>query len=111
MPGKAAFTVWRTTFEIDAKYQPIKAIGKGAYGVVCSAKNSETGEKVGGGRGAGGWARWWERAGHCWRAGRCGRLVHAGSVQVWTALCAELDTAARRRRCVRRWPPGCAHTS
>ena len=28
------------------KYVPIKPIGKGAYGVVCSAKDSETGEKV-----------------------------------------------------------------
>lgn len=46
MPGKSCYQVWRTNFEIDAKYQPIKAIGKGAYGVVCSAKNTETGEKV-----------------------------------------------------------------
>lgn len=43
MPGKALYQVWRTNFEIDTKYQPIKAIGKGAYGVVCSAKNAETG--------------------------------------------------------------------
>lgn len=46
MPGKSCYQVWRTNFEIDEKYQPIKAIGKGAYGVVCSAKNAETGEKV-----------------------------------------------------------------
>ena len=46
MPGKACYQVWRTNFEIDQKYVPIKAIGKGAYGVVCSAKNAETGEKV-----------------------------------------------------------------
>lgn len=46
MPGKACYQVWRTNFEIDQKYGPIKAIGKGAYGVVCSAKNAETGEKV-----------------------------------------------------------------
>ena len=53
MPGKACYQVWRTNFEIDTKYQPIKAIGKGAYGVVCSAKNAETGEKVrAGGRGS-----------------------------------------------------------
>ena len=38
--------MWRTTFEVDQKYAPIKAVGKGAYGVVCSAKNAETGEKV-----------------------------------------------------------------
>ena len=43
VPGKAMYQVWRTNFEIDTKYQPIKAIGKGAYGVVCSAKNDETG--------------------------------------------------------------------
>lgn len=46
IPGKACYTVWSSTFEIDDKYQPIKAIGKGAYGVVCSAKNLVTGEKV-----------------------------------------------------------------
>jgi mitogen-activated protein kinase 1/3 len=29
--------VWRSTFEIFDTYAPIKAIGKGAYGVVVSA--------------------------------------------------------------------------
>ena len=38
--------IWRSLFEIDMKYVPIKPIGKGAYGVVYSAKDSETGEKV-----------------------------------------------------------------
>jgi serine/threonine protein kinase len=38
--------MWRNTFEIDTKYIPIKPIGKGAYGIVCSAKNAETNEKV-----------------------------------------------------------------
>eukprot|EP00850_Spirogloea_muscicola_P024958 SM001846S03856 [mRNA] locus=s1846:360:1941:- [translate_table: standard] len=38
--------LWRTLFEVDVKYTPIKPIGKGAYGVVCSARNAETGEKV-----------------------------------------------------------------
>ena len=38
--------IWRSLFEIDKKYTPIKPIGKGAYGVVCSAKDTETGEKV-----------------------------------------------------------------
>lgn len=28
-PGKACYQVWRTNFEIDEKYVPIKAIGKG----------------------------------------------------------------------------------
>jgi mitogen-activated protein kinase 1/3 len=46
VPGKACYQVWRTNFEIDEKYQPIKAVGKGAYGVVCSAKDAATGEKV-----------------------------------------------------------------
>lgn len=35
IPGKACWVLWRTNFEIDLHYQPIKAIGKGAYGVVC----------------------------------------------------------------------------
>lgn len=46
IPGKTAYVIWRTNFEIDEKYVPIKAIGKGAYGVVCSADNKATGEKV-----------------------------------------------------------------
>eukprot|EP00959_Pyramimonas_sp_CCMP1952_P282921 5914068-Pyramimonas_sp.AAC.1 len=35
----------KNLFEIDLKYVPIKAIGKGAYGVVCSARNTDSGEK------------------------------------------------------------------
>lgn len=35
-----------TKFKIDAKYEPIKALGHGAFGVVCSALNKETGQKV-----------------------------------------------------------------
>jgi len=46
VPGKAIWTIGATTFEIDDKYTPIKTIGKGAYGVVCSAKTAATGEKV-----------------------------------------------------------------
>lgn len=45
-PGKHHYMLWRTVFEIDTKYVPIKPIGKGAYGVVCSAKNNETGDRV-----------------------------------------------------------------
>ena len=41
VPGKACYQVWRTNFEIDERYQPIKAVGKGAYGVVCSAKDQQ----------------------------------------------------------------------
>lgn len=40
------FEVYGTKFKIDKKYAPIKALGKGAYGVVCAAKNKETGAKV-----------------------------------------------------------------
>lgn len=32
------FEIMGTTFKVDKKYQPIKALGKGAYGVVCAAK-------------------------------------------------------------------------
>lgn len=45
-PGKHHYMLWRSVFEIDTKYVPIKPIGKGAYGVVCSAKNNETGDRV-----------------------------------------------------------------
>ena len=40
------FIVCGQLFEVDAKYKPIKPIGKGAYGVVCSASNSVTGERL-----------------------------------------------------------------
>lgn len=40
-PGKHHYMVWRSLFEIDTRYVPIKAIGKGAYGVVCSARDLE----------------------------------------------------------------------
>lgn len=32
-----SFMVHQTKFEIDKKYQPLKPLGRGAYGVVCSA--------------------------------------------------------------------------
>ncbi|KDO71018.1 hypothetical protein CISIN_1g017909mg [Citrus sinensis] len=44
--GKHYYTMWQTLFEIDTKYVPIKPIGRGAYGVVCSSINRETNEKV-----------------------------------------------------------------
>nr|GMD63425.1 mitogen-activated protein kinase 7 [Ipomoea batatas] len=44
--GKHYFRMWETIFEVDTKYVPMKAIGRGAYGVVCSAVNRETGERV-----------------------------------------------------------------
>ena len=42
----AKFAVCGTVFEVDAKYAPIKPIGKGAYGVVCSARDVSTNKKV-----------------------------------------------------------------
>ncbi|EYU24090.1 hypothetical protein ABFS82_12G002200 [Erythranthe guttata] len=44
--GKHLYTMWHTLFEIDTKYIPIKPIGRGAYGVVCSSINRETNERV-----------------------------------------------------------------
>jgi len=43
---KRCFTIWHTLFQVYAKYVPIKPIGKGAYGVVCSCINTETRERV-----------------------------------------------------------------
>jgi serine/threonine protein kinase len=40
------FLVCGSLFECPAKYLPIKPIGKGAYGVVCSARNLQANEKV-----------------------------------------------------------------
>ncbi|KAH7276411.1 hypothetical protein KP509_39G006000 [Ceratopteris richardii] len=45
-PGKHYYMVWRTIFEVDLRYQPLKPIGKGAYGIVCAARDLQTGEKV-----------------------------------------------------------------
>lgn len=45
-PGKHYYSMWQTVFEIDTKYVPIKPIGRGAYGIVCSSINKETNEKV-----------------------------------------------------------------
>lgn len=44
--GKSSFLVCGTRFDIDRKYRLIKPIGHGAYGVVCSAENVESKEKV-----------------------------------------------------------------
>ncbi|XP_078438689.1 mitogen-activated protein kinase 1-like [Wolffia australiana] len=41
------YNIFGNVFEVTAKYKPpIMPIGKGAYGLVCSAFNSETGEQV-----------------------------------------------------------------
>ncbi|KAJ8450178.1 hypothetical protein Cgig2_033372 [Carnegiea gigantea] len=44
--GKRCFTMWHTLFQVHAKYVPIKPIGKGAYGMVCSCIDTETKERV-----------------------------------------------------------------
>ncbi|KAK9038866.1 hypothetical protein V6N11_023709 [Hibiscus sabdariffa] len=44
--GKHYYSIWQILFEIDTKYVPIKPIGRGSYGVVCSSINRETNEKV-----------------------------------------------------------------
>lgn len=44
--GKHYYRMWHNLFEIDTKYIPIKPIGRGAYGVVCSSINRETNERV-----------------------------------------------------------------
>ncbi|TMW66378.1 hypothetical protein Poli38472_004143 [Pythium oligandrum] len=45
-PGTHLFAVSGTTFDIDLKYKFLKPIGHGAYGVVISAENGETTDKV-----------------------------------------------------------------
>eukprot|EP00002_Diphylleia_rotans_P039387 TRINITY_DN9115_c0_g1_i3.p1 TRINITY_DN9115_c0_g1~~TRINITY_DN9115_c0_g1_i3.p1 ORF type:complete len:378 (+),score=67.87 TRINITY_DN9115_c0_g1_i3:60-1193(+) len=40
------YPVSGTNFEVSEKYQVIKPLGRGAYGIVCAAKNQETNEKV-----------------------------------------------------------------
>ncbi|ESQ44109.1 hypothetical protein EUTSA_v10006460mg [Eutrema salsugineum] len=41
------YNIFGSIFEVTAKYKPpIMLIGRGAYGIVCSAMNSETNEKV-----------------------------------------------------------------
>ncbi|MQL86526.1 hypothetical protein Taro_019058, partial [Colocasia esculenta] len=41
------YNIFGNIFEVTSKYKPpIMPIGKGAYGLVCSALNSETGEQV-----------------------------------------------------------------
>ena len=42
----SSFMVCGTRFDVDSRYTLIKPIGHGAYGVVCSATDNKTGEKV-----------------------------------------------------------------
>jgi serine/threonine protein kinase len=41
-----SFMVYDRKFTVDAKYQPKKPIGRGAYGIVCSAIDKTTGRQV-----------------------------------------------------------------
>ena len=41
-----SFMVSGARFDVDSRYTLIKPIGSGAYGVVCSAQDNQTGEKV-----------------------------------------------------------------
>ena len=43
--GKRVFRFWHHDFEVDKKYEPLRPIGRGAYGMVCAAKDLETGHK------------------------------------------------------------------
>lgn len=45
-PNKHAFTFAGTTFIVDNKYEFIKRLGQGAYGVVCSCLDKEQNKKV-----------------------------------------------------------------
>jgi serine/threonine protein kinase len=44
--GKKIYKIRGVTFEVDSKYEVIKAIGMGAYGLVCSAQDLETKQYV-----------------------------------------------------------------
>merc|ERR1711916_274853 len=46
MAATNTFSIGGTTFVLPSHYQPIKPIGQGAYGVVCAAHDTETGDKV-----------------------------------------------------------------
>lgn len=46
IPGKRSFDVHGVMFTVHEKYELIKAIGVGAYGIVMAAIDRSTGEKV-----------------------------------------------------------------
>ncbi|XP_019167641.1 PREDICTED: mitogen-activated protein kinase homolog NTF3-like [Ipomoea nil] len=48
-PGKHYYRMWQTVFEVDTKYIPIKPIGRGAYGIVCSRRSTAKNEEEEGG--------------------------------------------------------------
>ncbi|EPZ32808.1 Pkinase-domain-containing protein [Rozella allomycis CSF55] len=46
MSGTHTFTVCNQQFEVPKRYQLIRPIGYGAYGAVCAARDTETGQEV-----------------------------------------------------------------
>jgi len=40
------FTISGTIFEVETRYQNLRAVGQGSYGLVCSADDTKTGKKV-----------------------------------------------------------------
>ena len=45
-PGKRQYVVKGTTFEVDERYEVKKGVGQGAYGLICAAKDTKTGDQV-----------------------------------------------------------------
>ena len=43
---KVQYKVKGTTFEVDNRYEVKKKIGQGAYGLICAAKDTVTGDTV-----------------------------------------------------------------
>ena len=41
-----SFTLHGTVFHLKGKYEPLRALGKGAYGFVCAAKRRRDNKKV-----------------------------------------------------------------
>ena len=41
-----SYMVFGTTFDVDARYTVVDAVGQGAYGIVCAAKDEKTGSMV-----------------------------------------------------------------
>mmetsp|Transcript_9846 Transcript_9846/g.21011 ORF Transcript_9846/g.21011 Transcript_9846/m.21011 type:complete len:366 (-) Transcript_9846:174-1271(-) len=44
--AKRQYVVKGTTFEVDERYEVKKGVGQGAYGLICAAKDTVTGEQV-----------------------------------------------------------------
>lgn len=46
LPGKSAYMVWKTQFVVDDRYELLRALGRGAYGIVVSARDRKSGRQV-----------------------------------------------------------------